>query len=171
MSYAIHAYAVDIKAIQKIYGSKNEALQNAIFDHRKLQLEKVVDLSYSDYQPEEALKDIFFGFLQMPQESDLYAYVSEIICAELGISLACSEWQDLNMNWIMDINMEAELPISELPMPVDFPYVLTIMNKDLSEFVEAMAALDIEEASARIQFETWIDTLNSDKKDLVLYFY
>ncbi len=171
MSYAIHAYAVEIKSLQKIYGSKDEVLQKNIFDNRKAQIQRISDLSYSDFSPEEALKDIFFGFLQMPQEADVYAFVSELFCLELGEKLPNSEWKDLNMNWIMGINMEAKLSIAELPTPVDFPYVLSILNKDLDEFVEAMRALDIEEQVARIQFESWIEILNRDKKDLVLYFY
>jgi hypothetical protein len=125
----------------------------------------------SDLSPLDALKDIVAGYLQVQTEGAMYAHVTELICRQLGQELANSEWNDLSMNWLMDINMEATLPIAELPLPLDFPYVLSILNKDIEDFVDLMGALDLEEESAWEQFEGWLSILKKGKKDLVLFFY
>jgi hypothetical protein len=70
----------------------------------------------------------------------------------------------------MDINMEPSLPIQTLPIPDNYPYVLSISNRTADEFIENFRSLDYE-ASAMIQAETWFQKIVKEKRDLVLFFY
>ena len=75
------------------------------------------------------------------------------------------------MNWLMDVNMAAELPIKEMNHPDTFPYVLCITNKELESFVDVMGALNLEEEAAWTEFEHWIARSKQNDSDLILFFY
>lgn len=171
MSYALHAYMVDIKAIDSVFNSQDEALQNALVASQKNKLQALREIVDSELSPIEALKNIFAGDLYASFDAVMYAHVCELICSHLGEALPCSEWQDLSMNWLMDVNMQPCLPIAELPLPSDFPYVLTIPYKELEDFVDIMGALDLEEDAPWLQFEGWVKKLHTNKADLVVFFY
>jgi hypothetical protein len=94
----------------------------------------------------------------------------ELICKEIGEELLSNEWSELSMNWIMDINLEPSLPIPALPIPVNYPYVLTISNRTSDEFIENFRLLDYE-FQAINQAETWFKEIEKEKKDLMLFFY
>ena len=171
MSYALHAYMVDVNSVQKVFGSKDEAFLNELVSSQK---EKIQELRYnidSEVSPIEALKEIFSGKTQTISDTAIYVHVCELLCAQLGTLLPCSEWEDLSMNWLMDVNMEASLPISEISLPKNFPYVLTILFDKIEDFIDVMGALILEEEEPWIQFESWVKLLKEQKSDLVVFFY
>lgn len=170
MGFSIQIYAVDLKSIAAVFASKNEALLKKIISSNLVRIRDINDWTDAEINAENALFEIFEGKISSGF-GEIYANVMELICKELGEQLPSYEWQDLSMNWLMEINMEAELPIASLPLPSDFPYVLTVSNKNADEFVGNMKALYIEDENARAQAELWFQKLIMEKKDLVLYFY
>jgi len=172
MSYALYPYLITPSTVSTVYGCQDELLRNEFTQKYKQKIQALRDFADSEYSPIEALKDIFEGRKKMPIENDteVHAHLCELLCDHLGQVLVNTEWKSLNMSWLMDINMPPSLPLLDLTPPHNFPYVLTILQKNLDNFVEQMGALVIEE-KAWEQFESWVNQANQKKQDLVLFFY
>ena len=169
MSFALKVYAVDLKSLAALYGSGKSELYNLILSKYNVEILNINDWNESDISAEAALHDIFNGSCSS-SFGEIYAQVLELICKETGSAQLCDEWSDLSMNWIMDINMEASLPMPALPVPDNYPYVLSISNKTAFEFIENFRALDYE-TTAMMQAESWFQKIEKDKRDLALFFY
>ncbi len=170
MSYALRPYIVDLSQVAAVYASRDKHLLHAIVQAEKVALQEIRDLVDESYSPLEALKEIVFGNIAAEAKGEVHALVCELICKHLGQSPKAEEWQSLSMNWLMDINLSAALPIKAIPLPAVFPYVLTIRYADIENFVYLMGALDLEE-EAWEEFEQWIDLAHQQKGTLVLFFY
>lgn len=171
MSYALYPYMVKMESIDEVFASQNESLLNDLVANQKKALLKLQNDVDSELSPIEALKEIFSGNLTEKEDTAVYTYIIELICAHLGHPLPATEWMNLSMNWLMDINMTASLPMSKIPLPKNFPYVLSIPYAELEDFVDIMGALDLEEEEPWIEFEAWLALLNKEKGDLVIFFY
>jgi hypothetical protein len=169
MSFVIKVYTVDLKSLAAIYGSADSELVKLLLSKYSSEIVYINDWNEADINAETALQDIFKGSCSS-SSGEIYAQVLEIICKEIGQELAADEWSDLSMTWIMDINLEASLPMKALPIPENYPYVLSIFNKSADEFIENFRALDYEPA-AMSQAELWFQKVEKEKKDLVLFFY
>ena len=169
MSFALKVYTVDLKSIAALYGSGKSELLKLLLTKYSSEIIQINDWNEADISAETALQDIFSGSCSS-SSGEIYAQVLELICKEIGEELLTDEWYDLSMTWIMDINMEASLPISAMPIPKNYPYVLTVFNRTADEFIENFRALDYELA-AMSQAELWFQKLEKEKKDLVLFFY
>ena len=170
MSFALHPYLVDIPEIAKVYASKDEALLNSIVQAEKKALQEIRDLADSEDSPLDALKEIIFGNIDANKDGEIYAFVTEVLCKHFGTVAKADHWQDLSMNWLMDVNLSAALPVKALPLPKTFPYVLSLRYRDLEDFVDIMGALDLEEEKWA-EFENWINACHQKQKDLILFFY
>jgi hypothetical protein len=171
MSYALYPYMVKIKSIDAVFASQDESLLNDLVIQQKTKIQALKEDIDSELSPIEAIKEIFSGQLSKQDDPVMYTYICELICAALGTQLPATEWNNLSMNWLMDVNMEACLPMTKIPLPKDFPYVLTIPFAELEEFIDIMGALDLEDEEPWIEFETWVALLNREKGDLVIFFY
>jgi hypothetical protein len=169
MSFALKVYTVDLKSLAALYGSAKLELVKLLLSKYSSEIVLINDWNEAEINAETALQDIINGSCSS-SSGEIYAQVLELICKETGMELAADEWSDLSMTWIMDINMEASLPIPSLPIPENYPYVLSIFNKAADEFIENFRALDYEPA-AMSQAELWFQKLEKEKKDLVLFFY
>lgn len=170
MSFGLHPYILRIEKVAEIYASADEALLNSIVQKEKEQLKEIRMLADEEYSPIEALKNIIFGEVNPSTEGEVYAFVVELICKYLGQAPKAEHWQSLSMNWLMDINLAAALPIKALPLPKTFPYVLTLRYQDIEDFVDIMGALELEE-DAWAEFEHWIQLTHKSQEDLILFFY
>jgi len=168
MSFVLKVYAVNLKSLASLYGSGKLELVDFLSSKYRQEIVNINDWNESDINAEAALYDIFNGRCSS-SFGEIYALVLELLCKETGEELPSDEWTNLSMNWIMDINMEASLPISALPVPRNYPYVLTISNKSAGEFVENFRSLDYETV-AMMQAESWFQKIETDKCDLVLFF-
>lgn len=169
MSFSLRVYAIEIKSIAALYASKKFELADKIIKKFADEILDINDWTDAEISAEQALREIFEANCSS-SNGEIYARVIELICKEIGEELPCGEWNELSMNWIMDINLEASLPITTLPIPANYPYVLTISNKTADEFIANFRSLDYE-FSAMQQAELWIQKLVEDKKDLMLFFY
>jgi hypothetical protein len=169
MSFSLRVYAIEIKSIAALYASKKFELVDKIIKKFADEILDINDWTDAEISAEQALQEIFEANCSS-LNGEIYARVIELICKEIGEELPTDEWNELSMNWIMDINLEASLPIAALPIPANYPYVLTISNKTADEFIANFRSLDYE-FSAMQQAELWIQKIVEDKKDLMLFFY
>jgi hypothetical protein len=169
MSFSLKVYAIEIKSIAALYASNKLELADKIIKKYADEIEDINDWTEAEISAEKALYEIFEANCSSTN-GEIYALVIELICKEMGEELPNDEWNELSMNWIMDINLEASLPIMSLPIPADYPYVLTISNKAADEFITNFRLLDYE-TRAMQEAELWIQKLVHDKKDLMLFFY
>jgi hypothetical protein len=170
MSFALRPYIVKIADVAELFDSKDEASLNSIVQAKKKELQEIRYLAEEEYSPLDALKEIISGQLNPSLNGELYAYVCELLCSSIGEQPKADHWQNLSMNWLMDVNLSAALPIKSLPIPPTFPYVLSLRYQDLEDFVDLMGALDLEE-EAWEEFEAWIAGCHQNQKDLILFFY
>ena len=169
MSFSLKVYALDIKSVAALFGSGKSELGERILKNFSKEIQEINDWSEADISAEIAIVEILKGSLSS-SSGEIYAQVLELICKEIGEELLSNEWSELSMNWIMDINLEPSLPIPALPIPVNYPYVLTISNRSADEFIENFRALDYE-TTAMHQAEGWFLKIEKEKKDLLLFFY
>jgi hypothetical protein len=169
MSFSLKVYALDIKSVAALFGSGKSEFGERILKNFSKEIQEINDWSEADISAEIAIAEVLKGSLSS-SSGEIYAQVLELICKEIGEELLSNEWSELSMNWIMDINLEPSLPISALPIPVNYPYVLTISNRISDEFIENFRLLDYE-FQAMNQAETWFKEIEKAKKDLMLFFY
>lgn len=170
MSFGLHPYVLRIEKVAKIYASSDEELLHAVVQQEKQALKEIRMLADEEYSPIEALKNIIFGEINPTTEGEVYAFVVELICKYLGQAPKAEHWQNLSMNWLMDINLAAALPIRAIPLPKTFPYVLSLRYQDIEDFVDIMGALELEEEAWK-EFEHWVHLAHKSKEDLILFFY
>ncbi len=170
MGLSIRPYAVDLKIIEKVFSSGKSTMKDDILNQFSDIISDMSAWSNSDMEIEKALDDIILGKID-ENEGEIYALSTELLCRFLGTPLSNKYWDDVSMNWLMDVNLEAKMPIKKLPLPLNFPYVLSIANSEIDIFIKTMESLDVEEPEAIQEFKEWFVYLTINKKDLVLFFY
>jgi len=130
MGYSHMFYALDVDALQKIYGSNDQELLAELLQSQADDIHGNDGFFEDEIEDgdlpntETAIRQIFEGNPQMDAEGAMYGYALKIICEHLGEMIWGGEYgvADVSDHPYDSMLVKSGMPF-ELPEPSDFPMI------------------------------------------------
>jgi len=192
VGYSYSVYAVDLKALRKVWGKKNSDLFDEI---REEQADEIAD-NYESFEEEiiekgapvvaRAIYEIFAGKPEKKQHGFQYGYALEMIVRQIGERVGEEEltWFD---EFLDPLLKKARCPDTEammgrgvlplkIPMPNDFPEIGTVEPAGCIAAIGALATIrpmtkDEDTLMIIDEVRGWFESAKKLKRGLVWFIY
>ena len=194
MGYNYSAYAVDLKALRKVWGKGRK--QRELFDEICEEHEDDIADNYESFEDyivedgapilKRALYEIFLGKPSQKDHGFQYGYALQLLCEQLGERVGEEE-----LSWFAEyidpLLKKARCPSTEqmmgegtlplkIPMPKDFPVIGTV---EAAGCIAALGALgtiramteDDDALYAIDEITIWFEAAKKKKRGLVWFIY
>src|SRR5262249_20164937 len=153
MALCGNAYAVDLTAMRKACGSKDEGPLSAIMNSQIREIRRLAEQLDEDddsgFPFRQALADIVAGVYQAPpSRCSLYGYAIEVLCGHFGEAIPVPGDEDFGeIGDPADLEIDTPLVNGGLPLPVpawgDTPYVRFLSPEQVVEGSERLSHTDL----------------------------
>lgn len=166
MSYGVTAYRINSKKLLNIFGTKDE---------KTVSIATKAALNLHCQNIEIAKELIEKGQATQNSMGHEYLYAIEGVLAHLGTVIYTQNWYPVDSNTFglleQDFEYFTKLFTFSVPEPDDFPWVLSLKNKDMTPELLIRLEAKINDGALFEELKSWIETAQNDQEDLILYYY
>ena len=154
MGYGLTTYAVSADKLRGAFGSRDERLLQQVLSVYGDDMASD-DAQYETALPEaEALREIIYSTISLPDEGSLYSFTFEYLCRYLGTWLSNRHFYPCNSKHLRRIDaldlpvklmdlVNGELPV-KLPQPDDFPGVGYWTPEQIAEAAAQLRRINLD---------------------------
>jgi hypothetical protein len=181
MSYSLSPYQVDLDALRRAVGSRDESLLAVmVADDPRLAEPEKAGRTRREIPLGRALRHLVMGEPAVEGSAHQYGYALEALCKHLGGSLPSAEWA--GVSWFaleatgLDGLMTGAGPPVTLPPIEDFPAIGHLGADEVAERAASPArdrpgGVDPEYLPLIDEFQGWLRTAASGRNGLVFFYY
>lgn len=171
-------FAVSIEQITNFYGSKDEAVLQAILETFGDDLDRF-DEQFDDDESQPTMREIakiyFNGEAPTDTDGYKYWYFLHFLSRYFGQNLSNAHWSPASPDPLNNLGccQSYYLPVN-LPYPYDFPIVYTLQNEDLESadrsMKEQLLRKEVGDEQAKVFF-SWTKTARQNNLDLMFFYF